>query len=279
MGQCAALQARRLSQDTKQHEAMHPRFLQRQNRAKDISAMNLDTLRYYVLICESGSYSQAAKETFLTRQALRQRIHQLEDELGGKLFSTPAGKALEMTELGRIFLEESRSVLKAYEKMEKRLKEYQSGKQETLQLLISMGQSHLYLDEFVGFSERHRGTSVVFQEMDDASVLQTYAENMKEYDFAITNAYESDVAPYSHVLLHEYPFLLVVHPACKLAGEEVLSPENLAGVPFVYAEEDNIFAPLLLQECRRLSVPLQAVPVKTLQADYLFKIMIKLNYI
>ena len=237
--------------------------------------MNLETLRYFVIICECGSYSQAAKETFLTRQALRQRIHQLENELGGALFSTPAGKNLEMTEMGAIVLEESRNILKAHDRMTQRLNEYRNDKQDTIQLLISIGQSHLYLDEFVSFSERYPNVHVVFQEMDDASVLRMYEMNQKDYDFIITNAYKSDVSPYSHILLHEYPFVLAFHPSCSLSGKESLSPRDLEGIPFVYPVEDKIFTPLLLEECRRLSVSLIEVPVDTLQEDYLYKIMVK----
>ena len=55
----------------------------------------LRRIRYFLKTAESGSFSRAAKEEFVTPQALAKQIALLEEELGGELFyRTPKGVSL-----------------------------------------------------------------------------------------------------------------------------------------------------------------------------------------
>lgn len=64
--------------------------------------MELHQLKYYLQLCEDHSFTVAAKHLFITQQALRKSIRNLEDELGVELFyrrgnainPTPAGECL-----------------------------------------------------------------------------------------------------------------------------------------------------------------------------------------
>src|SRR5260370_8350145 len=47
---------------------------------------SLETLRVFEVACRHGSYSEAARELPVTHSAVSQRIRQLEEELGLKLF-------------------------------------------------------------------------------------------------------------------------------------------------------------------------------------------------
>lgn len=61
----------------------------------------LETLRIYLDLVETGSFSEAAARNSLTQSAVSQRIRKLEDDLGYRLVER--ARHLEMTEAGRLF--------------------------------------------------------------------------------------------------------------------------------------------------------------------------------
>jgi len=71
--------------------------------------MELRHLRYFVAVAEEQNVTRAAARLHVSQPPLTRQIHDLEDELGVALFSR-TGKALRLTDAGRVFLEETRTV-------------------------------------------------------------------------------------------------------------------------------------------------------------------------
>ena len=63
--------------------------------------MELRQIRYFLAICEHGSFSRAAEACDLTQPALTKAIKGLEEEVGGAVFHRE-GRRLVLTELGRM---------------------------------------------------------------------------------------------------------------------------------------------------------------------------------
>jgi LysR family hydrogen peroxide-inducible transcriptional activator len=76
--------------------------------------MELQQLRYFCAIAETGSFSRAAQQTHVSQPSLSQQIRKLEDELGARLFDR-LGRTIRLTELGRAFLPRARAVLRELE--------------------------------------------------------------------------------------------------------------------------------------------------------------------
>lgn len=72
--------------------------------------MELRHLRYFVAVAEQENVSRAALNLHVSQPGVSRQIHDLEEELGFKLFERNA-KALKLTAAGRKFLEEARAVL------------------------------------------------------------------------------------------------------------------------------------------------------------------------
>lgn len=72
--------------------------------------MNIGQLEYLVSAIRLGSYSRAAKEQFVTPQAISKAIKTLESELGMKLVSS-AGKTISPTDAGLKVAEEAEAVI------------------------------------------------------------------------------------------------------------------------------------------------------------------------
>ena len=72
--------------------------------------MELQQLRYFCAIADTGSFSRAAQQTHVSQPSLSQQIRKLEDELGARLFDR-LGRSVRLTELGQTFLPRARTVL------------------------------------------------------------------------------------------------------------------------------------------------------------------------
>ena len=83
--------------------------------------MRLSTIRYIVCIAETGSFTKAAAQLFVSQPALSQSIQRFEQEIGMDLFVREKGQ-LRLTEAGQIMVEEGKAMLEterhAYARLE-----------------------------------------------------------------------------------------------------------------------------------------------------------------
>jgi DNA-binding transcriptional LysR family regulator len=72
--------------------------------------MELRHLRYFVAVGEEQHYGRAARRVRVAQPALSRQIHDLEEELGFKLFDRlPRG--VKLSAAGKLFLEDARRIL------------------------------------------------------------------------------------------------------------------------------------------------------------------------
>lgn len=75
-----------------------------------LAGMELRHLRYFVAVAEEENVTRAAARLNVSQPSLSRQIRDLEDEIGVELFQRTA-KSLRLTEAGRVFLSEARSIL------------------------------------------------------------------------------------------------------------------------------------------------------------------------
>jgi DNA-binding transcriptional LysR family regulator len=72
--------------------------------------MTLDQLRVFVAVAERQHVTQAARALNIAQSAVSHSVAALEDEFGIRLFNR-VGRGIELTEAGRLFVDEARAVL------------------------------------------------------------------------------------------------------------------------------------------------------------------------
>src|ERR1700754_5226144 len=76
--------------------------------------MEFHQLRYVCAIAETGSFSRAAERCKVAQPSLSQQVLKLEEDLGAKLFDR-LGRSIRLTEAGRTFIPQARSILEQME--------------------------------------------------------------------------------------------------------------------------------------------------------------------
>ena len=72
--------------------------------------MELRHLRYFVRVAEAENVSRAALKLHISQPAVSRQVRDLEDEIGLPLLKR-VGKSVQLTEAGRVFLNEARAIL------------------------------------------------------------------------------------------------------------------------------------------------------------------------
>ena len=87
--------------------------------------MNTKNLEYFIKVVDTGTFSKAAEESFISQSAISQAIKSLEDELGYKLMIRNK-KGFELTEAGNILYKYTSSSMELLETGLSKLKSLQS---------------------------------------------------------------------------------------------------------------------------------------------------------
>lgn len=73
--------------------------------------MEMHQIRYFLAVCDHGSFTRAAQFSYISQPSLTQAIKKLEDELGGELFTRERSGCL-LTPLGRVVEPNFRKIYK-----------------------------------------------------------------------------------------------------------------------------------------------------------------------
>ncbi|WP_106477211.1 LysR family transcriptional regulator [Phytohalomonas tamaricis] len=82
--------------------------------------MDTQSLRAFLAVVDSGSFSQAAEALFLTQPAVSKRIAVLENQIGSRLFDR-IGRGIGLTEAGRMLLPRARQILVMFDDTQRAL--------------------------------------------------------------------------------------------------------------------------------------------------------------
>ena len=192
--------------------------------------MNYNHLRYFSVLAQVEHYTIAAARLGISQPSLSSAIHDLEDELGVKLFEK-AGRNIKLTEQGRFFQEK---VCTALDELDSATRTLQTG-QETAPIVLHIGcvsgvlQGQLaeLIDRFIQEEPRAR-----FRILEDSSENLMDLLRDEKLDMAIVDITDRDRSLHFRKL-HQRDFCVAAPKDHPLAGYERLRSAMLKGHPYI----------------------------------------------
>lgn len=210
--------------------------------------MDIQELRYFVTAYENSSYATAARKLFLSRQALRQKLQRLEEELKGPLFLMDK-KKLEPTELGKRLYQESHNIVRQFDAMEQIMLAYTH--QENTEITLAMGLgaiSFLSHDVLLSFQKIYPHIELKIMENSDTVVMEQISSG--QADLGIVGAAKNLLNNVDAVRIQKSHLYLHIHNENPLCHKEYLQIPDLQGQIFISSGDQSHRHQFLTKECQ-----------------------------
>lgn len=197
--------------------------------------MDINTLKAFVAVADSNSFSLAAERIFLTQSAVSKRIAALEAELGVKLFDR-MGKTTSLNEAGRKLLPRANNMLQEMEDIQRSI----SNLSGNVGGILKMGTSHhIGLHRLPSvlrrFRQEHPDVQLDIRFLGSEAACHAVAQGKLELGIVTLptdvtpnlNLIQIWHDPLNFVVNHEHPLAQIPHPTLE---DLVQHPALLPGI-------------------------------------------------
>jgi len=212
--------------------------------------MDIRSMQYFVEICESMSFSAAAKRLFITQQALSKAVRRMEEELQLPLLHRYANN-IELTAFGTEFLAECRAVITQYDASMARIARLSDSVRKNLTVAFGSGSlSALGPKTLADFRTQHSNITLHALELPDLQAERTVDSGEAEVGFTVGVPLREE--RFERHLLFRSQLCLLVNAGHPLASRDTVSVEDLRDIPLI-GRDDNFHCSRLVEEkCRKL---------------------------
>ncbi|MEG0473431.1 MAG: LysR family transcriptional regulator, partial [Solibacillus sp.] len=229
----------------------------------------LRDLRNFIAVVQSGSYTRAANQSFVSQPSLSKSIKRLEEELNIKLLERST-RYVRLTDAGRVVFDQAKKAVLALDEMPVLLNDLKQMHTGSISIGIPPLVSTLFFPEFARkFHESYphvkldlteRGAKLIWELVDNGDV---------NIGFVVLPANESlfDIQPFI-----EDEFVLFVHKEHPLAKNEVVSLEDLKDEQFIIFSEEYSLHDLVIQACTKAGF-IPSIAYKSSQWDLIVELV------
>ena len=203
-------------------------------------------LQQFSAVMENGSYTEAARQMHLSRQALTKNIQKMEAMLGTPLFQA-RGKRLVPTDFARLLDRHARPVLQAWKQFETAM-EAESSRQ-WLSLSLSQGiATSLGTNPYEVFLGLHPEIHLVAEEASCDEVLSRVDSG--EAQIGLLGTHPDYLEGFDHLCLRHTGVWLLLPQDHPLARKEELCPTDLAHLPVCGSGRHNHLQRFFIEGCK-----------------------------
>jgi DNA-binding transcriptional LysR family regulator len=193
--------------------------------------MELRHLRYFIAVAEELHFSKAAEKLHIAQPPLSQQIQQLETELGVKLFDRKTKRQVQLTEAGKVFLQEAYQLLAQLESAVALTQ--RTGRGETGQLRI--GFTSLVIYDLLPlilrkFREQYLEVEIELLELTTSQQEQALRDSLINVGFAHPPL-EDDTLSYE--CIHKETLVVALSSTHSLAQKDYISVRSLLNEPLI----------------------------------------------
>jgi DNA-binding transcriptional LysR family regulator len=208
--------------------------------------MEFKQVEYFLKIVETGNFSAAAGELYISQSSLSKQIMALEKELGFSLFDRSKRK-IAITPAGKTFLPHAVSLNSTYQTMLAEVAPYKTAPSLSI-LAIPVIAQYKITAHIAQFKQAHPEVQLTLEEREAAAILP--ALNNYQFGLAFLRDNYLDKTTYNFIEVAQDHFLAILSRQHPLAGKSTLSLAELANENFIMFDKGTIVHELTVDACR-----------------------------
>lgn len=191
--------------------------------------MNFNQITYFLAILRTGTFSEAAEETFISQSSISKQIKALEDELGTEIFRRDRSK-IYLTDAGYQFFTFAEKVNAERIELDSKLKRYTLKSQDTIfigsiPVLTAYGLSTMFAKFQV--EQLKHGQNINFDLFSEEQNTVFHALKTNKIDLAFLRPPYLSTDLYDSLLIDVDDFVFVCHKSNALSKETKLNLNKL----------------------------------------------------
>lgn len=200
--------------------------------------MNIKQLEYFISVAENLSFTKAAENHYISQTAVTQQIKSLEDLLQVSLFKRTK-RHVELTPVGKIFLEEARSIVNHISSSLLKVQEFNSGLLGTLHIGAVIGYEKSDLSKFLQtFSKAYPNISLDIRCDGMTEILNLIKNNLMDIAFVI-NPKHQPIRDFNYKTIKYYSLVAVLPSIHHLSNNTSIDLQELKDENFIFVKETN----------------------------------------
>jgi LysR family transcriptional activator of nhaA len=201
-----------------------------------MARLNFHHLHYFWAVAREGHLTRAAGQLNVSQSALSAQIKQLEDQLGQPLF-TRQGRALQLTEAGRVALAYADTIFAAGNELVATLRDGQRLERQVLRIGAVATLSRNFQENFVRPLLQRTDVELVLHSGSLTELLARLSVHTVDVVLSNTQVTADANHPWRCRRIARQPVSLVGRP--RAAGQAFRYPQELAEVPLLLPGRDN----------------------------------------
>ncbi|WP_235401650.1 LysR family transcriptional regulator [Rubrobacter aplysinae] len=187
-------------------------------------------MRYFVAVAEEQSFSRAAQRLHIAQPPLSSQIKQLETELGVRVFDRTS-RGVQLTDAGRLLLEESRRILSQVEQTARAVRRAGNGEVGRIALGFVPSASNEVLPELLKvFRSGYPGVELFLREMRPDQIVSSLHAGQTDIGFLYLPLED---AALNIACVSREPLVLALPASHALAPRESVDLREVADEPFI----------------------------------------------
>ncbi|GBG12252.1 LysR family transcriptional regulator [Paenibacillus sp. MY03] len=210
--------------------------------------MELRQLYYFVKVAKKEHVTQAAEELHVAQSAVSRQIHQLEEELGVKLF-VQKGRNLQLTPVGQLFLKRAEAILADLERAVIEIQEFMDPEKGEVRLGFphSLGIS-LIPQVVASFRKQHPNVKFRFKQGMFPSLIRDLVKG--EIDLAFISPFPREHEQVCGEVLLTEELYAILPPGHELSNRHSIELIELKDETFVLFSEGYSLRPIVYEACQ-----------------------------
>lgn len=208
--------------------------------------MEIRQIQYFLTIVETGGFSTAAEELYISQSSLSKKIIALEKELGAPLFDRSKRK-ISLTEAGEVFLEHAQKLNATYKAMIVELSGYKFNTDSFSIAAIPVLTQYGITNHIAYFKELYPNIQLSLEEIDGLNILPALAEH--RFDLAFTRHNYLSHDQFESLEIYPDKLLVVVSHKNRHATRSSISLRELSGDNFIVFDKVTDLHKLIMDEC------------------------------